>query len=145
MDVLTGYNTDALTNMQKQLEQLRMQTPNYSFGQPTTNLIWVQGIEGAKGYQVPNKSNTLLLDSENENTMYIVSSDEVGMRKMRVFKFEEIEIKQPTSVDMAQYCTKDDVRNIILEMMASKKEDHNDAVVSRTDAQSEWQNGRICK
>lgn len=131
MDVLNNYNTDALSNMQKQIEQLRMQTPNtFTFGQPSTNLIWVQGIEGAKGYQVPNRSNTLLLDSENENTMYIISSDEVGMRKMRMFRFEEIEIKQPGQVDMEKYCTKEDVKNIILEMMAAKKGEHNDAIIS---------------
>lgn len=118
-----GYGTDALANMQKQLEQMRSQT---SYGQPSTNIVWVQGAEGAKGYQVPVRSNTLLLDSENENTMYIVSSDEVGMRKMRTFKFEEIE--QPAPADMSRFCTKDDVRNIILEMMG--KEEKHDTVIS---------------
>ena len=107
-----GYGTNPLENMQRQLEQIR--TP---LGQPTSNIIWVQGVEGAKGYQLPAKANMLVMDSENENTMYIISSDEVGMRKMRVFKFEEIEQKPATPADMSQYVTKDDVRNIILEML----------------------------
>ena len=120
MDVMNNYD-----NLQRQLEQLRntqlfRQAPG--FGQPTSNLIWVQGVEGAKGYQVPNMSNTILLDSENENTMYIVSSDEVGMRKMRVFRFEEVEVKPQASVDMSQYCTKEDVKTIILEMLSNKEE-----------------------
>jgi hypothetical protein len=122
MDGMNLYGYDAFSNIQKQLEQMR----GTNFGQPSTNIVWVQGPEGAKGHPVPNKANVLMLDSENENTMYIVSSDEVGMRKMRTFKFEEIEAKPP---ETAQYCTKDDVRSIILEMM-SKKEVANDAVIS---------------
>ena len=136
MDVLNnGYDS-----LQRQLEQLRnTQRFTPTFNQPATNIVWVQGAEGAKGYQVPNRSNTILLDSENENTMYIVSSDEVGMRKMRVFKFEEIEVKQPGQVDMSQYCTKDDVRDIILEMLGQNskaakrditKEVRHDQVIS---------------
>ena len=124
-----GFGNDPLAAMQKQLDQMRTQAP---MGQPSTNIIWVQGIEGAKGYQVPNKSNMLMLDSENENTLYIVSSDEVGMRKMRMFHFEEVEIKQPGQVDMEKFATKEDVRNIILEMLAMK-EDHHDQTVSRPD------------
>ena len=141
MDVLNnGYDS-----LQRQLEQLR-NTQRFAptFNQPATNIVWVQGVEGAKGYQVPNRSNTILLDSENENTMYIVSADEVGMRKMRVFHFEEIEVKQPGQVDMSQYCTKDDVRGIILEMLSQKestitnraatkditREAHHDQVIS---------------
>lgn len=116
---------DPYTAMQKQLDQMRTQSP---VGIPNSNIIWVQGVEGAKGYQVPNKSNILMLDSENEDTMYIVSSDEVGMRKMRMFRFSEVEIKQPGQVDMSQYATKDDVRNIILEMFG--KEDTHDEAVS---------------
>lgn len=136
MDVLNnGYDS-----LQRQFEQLRnTQRFTPAFNQPATNIVWVQGVEGAKGYQVPNRSNTILLDSENENTMYIVSSDEVGMRKMRVFHFEEIEVKQPGQVDMSQYCTKDDVRNIILEMLGQNskaakqditKEVRHDQVIS---------------
>ena len=120
-----GYGTNPLENMQRQLEQIR--TP---LGQPTSNIIWVQGVEGAKGYQLPAKANMLVMDSENENTMYIISSDEVGMRKMRVFKFEEIEQKHATPADMSQYATKDDVRSIILEMLGEVK--GNDASVSGT-------------
>ena len=114
-----GYGNDPLMTMQKQLDQMRAQT---TIGQPSTNIVWVQGIEGAKGYQVPNKANILMLDSENENTMYIVSSDEVGMRKMRMFSFSEIEVKHHEAVDMEKYATKEDVRNIILEMLGETKE-----------------------
>ena len=123
--MMYNFQQDPYSAMQKQLDQMRTQAPT---GIPNSNLIWVQGIEGAKGYQIPNRSNILMLDSENEDTMYIVSSDEVGMRKMRMFHFSEVEIKQPGQVDMAQYATKDDVRNIILEMLSQKEEKHDETV-----------------
>lgn len=123
-----GYNP--LENMQRQLEQMRG-----PIGQPSSNIIWVQGIEGAKGYQLPNKANMLVMDSENEGTMYILSTDEVGMRRMRTFHFEEIEQKPVEHVDMSQYATKDDVRNIILEMFGEKGDSHDKAVQgTRVDA-----------
>lgn len=50
-----------------------------SFNQPTSvasattnNLIWVQGIEGAKAWQLPPNSMVILLDSEVEGKMYII-------------------------------------------------------------------------
>ena len=118
--MMYNFNQDPYQAMQKQLDQMRTQAPA---GIPNSNIIWVQGIEGAKGYQVPNRSNILMLDSENEDTMYIVSSDEVGMRKMRKFRFTEEEIRQPGQVDMTQYATKADVRNIILEMFGKGEAD----------------------
>lgn len=118
-----GFDNNAFASMQRQLEQLQTQT-----GQPGSNIIWVQGIEGAKGYQVPNRTNILMLDSENEDTMYIVSSDEVGMRKMRKFRFQEEEIKQPGQVDTTQFVTRDDVKNIIMEMFGTGGEKHDEAV-----------------
>ena len=119
MNMMYNFNQDPYSAMQKQLDQMRTQAPAI----PNSNLIWVQGIEGAKGYQVPARSNIIMLDLENEDTMYIVSSDEVGMRKMRMFHFTEVEIRQPGAVDMTQYATKDDVRNIILEMFGKGEAD----------------------
>ena len=51
---------------------------------------WVQGIEGAKAYQLTPNSNVILMDSENEGRFYIKVSDNVGMCNLRVFKYEEI-------------------------------------------------------
>ena len=116
-----GYNP--LENMQRQLEQMRG-----PIGQPSSNIIWVQGIEGAKGYQLPNKANMLVMDSENEGTMYILSTDDVGMRRMRTFHFEEIEQKPAEHVDMSQYATKEDVKNIILEMFGGEVKNNDKAV-----------------
>lgn len=127
-----GFGDDALAAMQKQLDQMRMQSMPQPMQRPVfetmtgTNIIWVQGIEGAKAKQIQPGANVILLDSENEDTMYIKYSDPAGLCKMKTFHFEEI--TPPTKEDNSQYVTRDDVKNIILEMMG--KVDNNDQVIS---------------
>ena len=60
--------------------------------QPQNNggIIWVNGIEGAKGYQIPPNSNVLLMDSENKR-FYIKTSDNIGMCDLKTFEFKEID------------------------------------------------------
>ena len=59
------------------------------FGSTTTastnNVLWVQGIEGAKAWQLNPNSMAILLDSENKGKMYIKVSDNIGMCSLRVF------------------------------------------------------------
>lgn len=120
------YGFDSFTGMQKQLEQMRM---------PMSNIMWASGLEGVKGQSVANNSKLVILDSENDGVMYIVTTDDVGMKKIRQFKYEEVEVKHPGQIDMTQYATKDDVRNIILEMFGDK-EAHNDKPVSGSNVEA---------
>lgn len=64
----------------------------YNMYQPRVNtgIIWVQGVEGAKAYQLMPNSNAMLLDSENEGRFYIKTSDNVGMCTLRTFAYEEV-------------------------------------------------------
>lgn len=87
---------------------------------------WVQGLNGAKSYQLMPNSNVVLMDSENDNIFYIKSSDNLGMSKVRTFKYEEI-IEQPTVAK--EYVTKD-------ELIAMLKEIKNEQTVSRNEHQS---------
>lgn len=122
---------NGLNGMQKQLEQMRMQMPL----QPVSNIMWASGLEGVKGQTMANNSKLIVLDSENEGAMYIVTTDDVGMKKIRQFRYEEVEVKRPGQIDMTQYATKDDVRNIILEMFGEKGDSHDKAVQgTRVDA-----------
>ena len=82
-----------------------------------------------------NNSKLVILDSENEGIMYIATTDDVGMKKIRQFRYEEVEVKQPGQIDMTQYATKEDVRNIILEMFGEKGDSHDKTVQgTRVDA-----------
>lgn len=61
----------------------------YPYQPPQKNSInWVQGIEGAKAFQLQPNSNIVLLDSENDK-FYIKSCDNVGMCSLRTFNFVE--------------------------------------------------------
>ena len=65
-------------------------------------IVWVQGIEGAKAYQLMPNSNTILMDSENDERFYIKVADNVGMCTLRVFKYEEITTPTAPQPDMSQ-------------------------------------------
>lgn len=60
-------------------------------------IIWVQGVEGAKAYQLAPNSNAMLLDSDTDGRFFIKVSDNVGMCTLRTFKYEEvIDTPKPT-------------------------------------------------
>lgn len=78
---------------------------NYNSG-----IIWVNGIEGAKAYQMMAGSNAILMDSENDGRFYIKVADNVGMCTIRSFKYEEIKTKKET---LDEYVSKDELKKEI--------------------------------
>lgn len=92
----------------------------------TNNIVWVQGIEGAKAWQLSPNSMIILLDSEVEGKMYIKVSDNIGMSSLRVFNYTE-EIPQQQSIpsdvtinqslDLSQYVKKDELIQLVKEVL----------------------------
>lgn len=83
--------------------------------QPQKNGInWVQGIEGAKAFQLPPNSNTVLMDSENDGIFYIKICDNIGMCSLRKFRYQEI-IDEPQP-QPNQYVTRNELMAILKEM-----------------------------
>ena len=81
---------------------------------PNNSIIWVQGIEGAKGYQTTPNSIILLMDSENEGRFYIKSTDNIGMSNLRVFSYSEINVNTtPVNNDLSEYVRKDELQSLI--------------------------------
>ena len=94
---------------------------------PTNNIIWVQGIEGAKAWQLTPGSRAILLDSETEGKMYIKVTDDIGMASLRIFNYVE-EIAQPAqanvtnnSLDLSQYVKKDELSMLIKELITNEQ------------------------
>lgn len=56
--------------------------------QPTSPLIWVQGIEAAKAYPVAPNATVQLWDSER-SSVYLKSADSSGMPTLRIFDLVE--------------------------------------------------------
>ena len=86
---------------------------------PVNNgIVWVQGIEGAKAYQIPQNSNIILMDSER-NRMYIKTSDNIGMCSLRIFDFNEVTETSNSNnpivsqQDLSQFVTKEELDKIL--------------------------------
>ena len=97
-------------------------------------ITWVQGIEGAKAWQLSPNSNSTLLDSENDGIFYIKVSDNVGMCNLRIFKYEEI-TAQPKSpqLDMSEYVKKSELETLINNIFGGT---NNEQLVSGNDGKS---------
>lgn len=83
-------------------------------------ILWVQGVEGAKGYQMTPNSILLLMDSENDGVFYIKSTDNIGMSNLRTFKYSEVntaEIGATALPDLSEYVKKDELQELIKNMI----------------------------
>lgn len=93
----------------------------------TNNIVWVQGIEGAKAWQLTPNSMVILLDSEAEGKMYIKVSDNIGMSSLRIFNYTE-ELQNNTSdnvtinkdLDLSEYVKKDELISLIKEVLSEQ-------------------------
>ena len=90
----------------------------------TNNIVWVQGIEGAKAWQLTPNSMVILLDSEAEGKMYIKVSDNIGMSSLRIFNYTEESLKNTSEnvtinndLDLSQYVKKDELIGLIKEVL----------------------------
>lgn len=81
--------------------------PLQSQPQQNNGIMWVQGIEGAKAYQLPPNSNVILMDSD-DSKFYIKSTDNVGMATLKTFKFEEITNSPSAQNNTQDFVTRDD-------------------------------------
>ncbi len=96
--------------------------PASGVGTSTNNIIWVQGIESAKAWQLNPNSMVILLDSEAEGKMYIKVSDNIGMSNLRVFNY--VEELQPSTkatinndLDLSQYVKRDELSKLLKEIL----------------------------
>lgn len=117
--------------------QTRFQQPYIpNLTQTQNSMIWVQGIEGAKSYQIMPSSLVVLFDSEIEGRFYIKSSDNIGMCSMRYFNFSEINNPQLSNTDMSQYITKEQVLELIKSEMKGGKTNVKPVISTNDDVAS---------
>lgn len=104
--------------------------------QTKNGIKWVQGIEGAKAYQLEPNSNVQLMDSENDGVFYIKVCDDIGMCNLRIFDYkerqqvpqsssastEEIDVdemaeKIADKIDMSQFIRRDELEPLVNNML----------------------------
>jgi len=98
--------------------------PNYQMTNPypqteqNNGITWVQGLEGAKAYQMTPNRNILLMDSENEGTFYIKVTDNIGMANLRVFNYTEITAQdvKKDPIDLSEYVKKSELQELLTEL-----------------------------
>ena len=114
LNQMTNYNMP-----RNQISSSYFNSPS-NINTPTNNIIWVQGIEGAKAWQLSPNSMAILLDSEAEGKMYIKVSDNIGISNLRIFNYvEELPSahKNTTEVDLSQYVKRNELEKLIKELL----------------------------
>lgn len=86
----------------------------------TQNLIRVNGIEGAKAYQMPANSTVALFDS-NDDVMYVKSTDGAGFPSIRTFAFTEVK-EQNKPIQQVDYISREEFEEFKKELMDNGKQ-----------------------
>lgn len=98
------------------------------------NLIRVNGIDGAKAYQM-NANSTVALFDANEDIVYIKNTDGAGFPSIRIFKFEEVnEITK--SEEKQDYISRKEFEEFKKEIMNNGKQSISRSKSNLTDKSS---------
>lgn len=69
-----------------------------NYGYNHTQLAFVNGIEGARSYQLLPNQTMFLMDNENP-VFYMKTSNQLGQSNIRGYKFEEINLNSNPQTD----------------------------------------------
>lgn len=86
----------------------------------TQNLIRVNGIEGAKAYQMSANSIVSLFDA-NEDIMYIKSTDGAGFPSIRTFSFTEVK-EENKPLQQVDYISREEFEEFKKELINNGKQ-----------------------
>lgn len=85
------------------------------------NLIRVNGIDGAKAYQMNPNSTVALFDS-NEDIMYIKSTDGAGFPQIRKFSFIEMNEIPTKQINNDDFISREEFENFKKEVLNNGKQ-----------------------
>ncbi|WP_288887444.1 hypothetical protein [uncultured Eubacterium sp.] len=108
-----------LPNYQQQ-QQFMPTMQNNQVQQQNNNIIYVQGIEGAKSYLVGSNNTVILWDSDNP-VIYIKSADATGRPNIKILDYtvRETESNQISFNDKkVEYATIEDIKCLESKIMA---------------------------
>ena len=98
------------------------------------NLIRVNGIDGAKAYQM-NANSTVALFDANEDIVYIKNTDGAGFPSIRMFKFEEVN-ETTKSEEKQDYISRKEFEEFKKELMNNGKQSISRSKSNLTDKSS---------
>ena len=101
--------------------------PNYTqYSNNNTNLIFVNGLEGARGYRIRPQQTMLLIDS-TQSRIYLKSTDNLGIETMKTYSIAEVENKEETDVDDRLNKIEDNLNKIMEKIEGKKGEEVNES------------------
>lgn len=92
-----GTWNNSYNNFPSARNQIAAPPPSRNISQ-NGGIVWVNGLEGAKGYIVQPNSSVILMDSER-NYFYWKTANESGIPNMRIFEFQEHQIQTEKKQD----------------------------------------------
>ena len=95
---------------------------NYSKYNNDTNLIFVNGLDGARGYRIRPQQTILLVDS-TQSRIYLKSTDNLGIETMKTYSITEVENKETTDVETRLDKIEDNLTKI-METISNNKGDN---------------------
>ena len=96
--------------------------PNYNqYSNNDTNLIFVNGLDGARGYRIRPQQTILLVDS-TQSRIYLKSTDNLGIETMKTYSIIEVENKDTTDVETRLDKIEDNLTKI-METISNNKGD----------------------
>lgn len=115
MPISNIYQNNPYNTMVPQNQVPQMQQQN---NVQNTNIVWVQGIEGAKAYPVQSGCAISLWDTE-QNLIYVKMVDAAGIpQPIRIFSYEEKEAVAENK-ENTNYVTEERLNEILDEKFAS--------------------------
>ena len=112
----TGMYYDPYTNRYVPVNDIYKQNYKQPQNQQLRQYAFVNGIEGAKSYQLQSDQTMMLMDSDNP-LCYRKDCDSVGKSSLRYFKLEEIDEKTARGIvqplpPKPEYASKQDIDKI---------------------------------
>lgn len=93
-----------------------------------SNIRWASGIDEVKHTQLAPNCNCAMFDGNTNGLMYIKSCDNIGKPNMQYFKYEEISEQEALAMVNAnspQYVTKEELKEMLSELISTKGGDDN--------------------
>lgn len=117
-----GYSWNPYSNF-NQANSFSQSGNNYS----DKRIIWVNGIEGAKGYMLEPNQQVIMLDSEYQDRAYIKTSDALGRYNIIYLKIQEVsedDLKNGSKrdIDFSNYITRDEFNAFVEKIIGGNNE-----------------------
>lgn len=107
-------------------------------------MYWVQGLEGAKGFQLTTANTSVYLrDSDDQNMLYIKSTDANGRPgTLQAFKLEEVHVDNDRSAD-SEFITADVLDQVLDDKLEKMFKKYMSNKPNRNNSRNKSRNNRV--